>query len=63
MPVTQSDINKAIQMFKAKGGLIKELPNELISVRRKVGVSFKWSSPYEDVGIDNPVQTPVVDRW
>ncbi len=50
-------------MFKAKGGLIKELPNELISVRRKVGVSFKWSSPYEDVGIDNPVQTPVVDRW
>lgn len=51
--ITQSDIDKATRAFKERGGFIKKLPAERILPRRKVGVGFMQSSPYEDVsGVD-----------
>ena len=39
--INQEDISSALKVFKAKGGLIKRLPDQITPQRRLVGA--KWN--------------------
>ena len=52
--ITEEDVQKALQKFVKKGGLIKKLPDELISKNPLVGAKF---GIYEQVGGSSAVSS------
>ncbi|MBI2038697.1 MAG: hypothetical protein HYT22_00220 [Candidatus Niyogibacteria bacterium] len=51
--VTHDEVSKAIRVYKARGGLIQQLPDQFVRRRQKVRVS----SPYEELDVlEEPFQ-------
>jgi hypothetical protein len=53
--ITENDVLKALEAFKARGGLIKKLPDEIVPRHSLVGAKF---GAYENVLEGTPAAAP-----